>query len=236
MRDVWWQFQRPRLKLYKEIHRLGIAWLISATSETFAFVGIPVSADHPIVFSHAVNVLTLESVGEFAVLQSSLHSTWARRYGGSLKQDFRYTTTDCLENFPFPEITPELDDIGDYFHSHRAHLMQTLEMGLTALAGAFNLREERSLDELRDLQRELDTRALRAYGGAFDLDHGFYETKQGARFTISQQARAKVLDLLLALNHERYAAEQRVAEATPKPKASKRKPKPAADAPLLEFL
>ena len=49
-----------------------------------------------------------------------------------------------------------------------------------------------------------------AYGWSFDLGHGFHESRQARRFTISPQARAKVLDLLLALNHERSAAEQRV--------------------------
>jgi hypothetical protein len=40
-----------------------------------------------------------------------------------------------------------------------------------------------------------------------DLGHGFHETKQGVRFTISEEARREVLDRLLLLNHERYAEE-----------------------------
>jgi hypothetical protein len=39
------------------------------------------------------------------------------------------------------------------------------------------------------------------------LDHGFHETKQGTRFTISESARREVLARLLKLNHERYAEE-----------------------------
>ena len=41
-----------------------------------------------------------------------------------------------------------------------------------------------------------------------DLGHGFHQTKQGIRYTISEVARREVLDRLLALNHERYAQEQ----------------------------
>ena len=39
------------------------------------------------------------------------------------------------------------------------------------------------------------------------MGHGFYETRQGIRFTISPQARVDVLDKLLALNHYRYEQE-----------------------------
>ena len=39
------------------------------------------------------------------------------------------------------------------------------------------------------------------------MGHGFHETRQGVRFTISAQARADVLDKLLALNHYRYDQE-----------------------------
>jgi hypothetical protein len=47
-----------------------------------------------------------------------------------------------------------------------------------------------------------------AYGwDDLDLEHGFHETKQGLRYTISEAARRTVLDRLLALNHQRYAEE-----------------------------
>jgi hypothetical protein len=42
------------------------------------------------------------------------------------------------------------------------------------------------------------------------LAHGFHETKQGVRFTLSEAARREVLDRLLQLNHERYAEEVRL--------------------------
>jgi len=37
--------------------------------------------------------------------------------------------------------------------------------------------------------------------------HGFHETKQGIRFTISEEARREALQRLLKLNHERYEEE-----------------------------
>ena len=47
-----------------------------------------------------------------------------------------------------------------------------------------------------------------AYGWTdLDFGHGFHETKQGVRYTISEPARREVLARLLKLNHERYAEE-----------------------------
>ena len=40
-----------------------------------------------------------------------------------------------------------------------------------------------------------------------DLGHGFHETAQGLRYTISEPARREVLARLLVLNHERYEEE-----------------------------
>ena len=54
----------------------------------------------------------------------------------------------------------------------------------------------------------MDEAVAAAYGwDDLDLDHGFHETKQGIRFTISEEARREVLHRLLKLNHERYEEE-----------------------------
>jgi hypothetical protein len=54
----------------------------------------------------------------------------------------------------------------------------------------------------------MDEAVAKAYGwDDLDLAHGFHETKQGVRYTISEAARREVLGRLLKLNHERYAEE-----------------------------
>ena len=56
----------------------------------------------------------------------------------------------------------------------------------------------------------MDNAVAAAYGWTdLDLGHGFHETKQGIRFTISETARREVLARLLELNHERYEEEMR---------------------------
>jgi len=54
------------------------------------------------------------------------------------------------------------------------------------------------------------------------LAHGFHDTPQGPRFTISPQARTDVLDKLLALNHYRH--QQELASGVLNKKKSRSKP------------
>jgi hypothetical protein len=79
--------------------------------------------------------------------------------------------------------------------------------GLTATCNRFHDPDETSADiqKLRDLHVEMDRAVAAAYGWTdLELGHGFHETKQGVRFTISEPARREVLARLLTLNHERY--------------------------------
>jgi hypothetical protein len=57
---------------------------------------------------------------------------------------------------------------------------------------------------LRELHVEMDPAVTAASGwDDVDLGHGFHQTKQGLRFTISEETRRDVLGCLLALNHAR---------------------------------
>jgi hypothetical protein len=70
--------------------------------------------------------------------------------------------------------------------------------------------EAAGVAELRRLHVELDHAVAAAYGWEdLALDHGFWETRQGMRFTVSPNSRVELLDRLLELNHARYADEVR---------------------------
>ena len=102
--------------------------------------------------------------------------------------------------------------------------------GLTSVYNRFHDPDEAAADiqTLRNLHVEMDHSVAVAYGWSdLDLGHGFHETKQGTRFTISESARREVLARLLKLNHERYAEEvaQGLHDKKGKPKATGRKGK-----------
>ena len=161
-----------------------------------------------------VIVFAFDDGAHFAVLQSAFHELWARRYSSTLKHDLSYTPLTAFETFPFPKLPASsnqlLATLGETYHEHRRQIMLARQEGLTATYNRFHNPDERAADiaRLRELHVEMDRAVAAAYGWSdLDLDHGFHETAQGVRFTISEAARREVLGRLLELNHQRYAEE-----------------------------
>ena len=86
-----------------------------------------------------------------------------------------------------------------------AKIMLAQQEGLTKTYNRFHDPDEEDADiqKLRELHVEMDKSVAAAYGWTdLNLGHGFHETKQGIRFTISEAARREVLGRLLKLNHD----------------------------------
>ena len=106
--------------------------------------------------------------------------------------------------------------------------MLTRQEGLTKTYNRFHDHREQSPDiiKLRELHKEMDEAVAHAYGwDDLKLEHGFHETKQGLRYTISEVARCEVLDRLLRLNHERHEEEVKAGLFEKGAKKSKKKRK-----------
>jgi hypothetical protein len=224
-RERWWQYAERQQRLYEAIRPLRRTLAIAQTSQTAAVVFVP----NNMVYSHKVIMFAFDDNYHFAVLQSSMHELWARRYSSTLKHDLSYTPTRTFQTFPLPRPTSErqveVGRVGVEYHEDRRQIMLARQEGLTATYNRFHDPEETAADiaRLRDLHVEMDNAVAAAYGwDDLDLGHGFHETPQGLRFTISQEARWEVLDRLLALNHERYAEEVRAGLHEKKGKKPKR--------------
>lgn len=136
--------------------------------------------------------------------------------------------------FPFPPDISSLEDIGERYYAHRQGIMQARQEGLTKTYNRFHDPDESTedIERLRELHVEMDEAVAEAYGwGDLDLGHGFHETRQGVRYTISEEVRREVLDRLLLLNHERYAqeVEQGLHDKKAKKSKTKKQTKPKAD-------
>ena len=225
----WWQHGRLARELYTAIRGLDRVLVGCRTGKYVSLVFEPTTY----VYSDATNVFTSARAGLFALLASNAHDGWARKYSGSLETRLRYSPTDCFETYPAPGQPESLDRIGEYYHEYRKKVTASRREGLTAAYNRFHRQTETAEDirRLRALHVELDNAVMSAYGWAIDLGHGFHETEQGVRFTISEPARREVLDRLLALNHARHAEEAASAPAK-KPKRVGRK-KPAAQKALF---
>ncbi len=199
----WWRFGRPTMLLYSTIEGMERVLVVSRVSKFFAIA----SVKNEYVFNERL-VVIVDPL--FAVLQSTFHEKWMLLHGSTLETRPMYTPTDCFETFPFPETTESLADIGNFYDTHRRSVMEQRQEGMTATYNRFHGQSEKTsdIDRLRQLHVEMDQKVAEAYGWCdLDLGHGFHQTKQGVRFTISEGARIEVLDRLLALNHERYAKE-----------------------------
>jgi len=127
-----------------------------------------------------------------------------------MRVDPNYSPSDCFETSPFPGTTTGLDAIGEHYYAHRQSIMLARQEGLTKTYSRFHNPDEHAEDiaTLRRLHIEMDHAVAVAYGWAdLALDHGFHQTKQGLRYTLSEAARREVLGQLLSLNHARYAEE-----------------------------
>jgi hypothetical protein len=172
----WWKFwnARPTLEAAASVCRKVLVTARHQPNWQLAFM--PPSS----VFSEAMVVFTLPYVSVFGGLQSTSHELWARFLGSSMKDDLRYTPTDCFETFPFPtalldstandpahESTRQaLESIGERYHQYRAELMVANNEGLTSTYNRFHDPAETStgLLELRRLHGEMDQAVLNAYG------------------------------------------------------------------------
>jgi len=179
-------------------------------------------------------VFPFQEWDSYTLIQSTIHEAWARQHSSSLETRLNYSPSDCFETFPFPLNLSSLEDIGERYYAHRQGIMHARQEGLTKTYNRFHNPDEAAedIERLRDLHVEMDETVADAYGwGDLDLGHGFHETKQGVRFTISEEARREVLDRLLLLNHERYEEEVKQGLHDKKKKGkTKKRPKPKADA------
>lgn len=180
----WWQFWRVRNDLYSAIRGLNRVLIIARESNTFGFTFVPPQQ----VFDAKIIVIATDRSSDFALVQSNIHHSWARRYTTTLKADLSYINSQIFETFPFPAETKaantDLQAIGTSYHECRRQLMLKLQIGLTKTYNLFHdsdlsvelvgkvSRQPRAISEsgyadllqLRLLHSQMDCAVLAAYG------------------------------------------------------------------------
>ncbi|MFE2463783.1 hypothetical protein ACFXCP_37720, partial [Streptomyces sp. NPDC059402] len=202
-RERWWQFAERASKLYSAIADLDRVLVVALVSRTV----MPARVSSRQVLAHKLAVFTTASDGDLAFLSSSFHSCWAWRNSSTMKSDLNYSPSDVFETLPRPTYTPEMMDAGDCLDQVRRQVMSARKLGLTKIYNLVNDPSVRDLDiaSLRDCHRAVDMSVAAAYGWTdLSLEHGFYPTRQGVRYTFSTLTRTEILDRLLEANHQQY--------------------------------
>ena len=215
-RNKWWQFGDRQPALYSAIAGLEGVLVVSRVGQQTAFAFLPPS----MVYAESTVVFTFHTHGPFCALQSRPHEIWARFFGSSMKDDPRYTPSDCFETFPFPvgwETDPALEAAGKAYYDFRASLMVRNDEGLTKTYNRFHDPDEGDPDiaKLRELHAAMDRVVLDAYGWNdisthcdYFLDYEIDEEewtkrKKPYRYRWPDEIRDDVLGRLLELNAQR---------------------------------
>ncbi len=221
----YWKHWDKRPTLYEAIRPLSRVLVCSLVSKHLPFVFLPSGW----IYSKELAIFPTDKAEYFSVLQSTIHEVWVRLLSSTMKSDLSYSIGDGFRTFPSPHLgMKEMQQLGEVYHEMRKTALLSRKEGLTKIYNRFHGPDEASTDiqKLRELHGEMDNAVSAAYGWTdLDLGHGFHETKQGVRFTISEPARREVLKRLLKLNHERYAEEVKQGLHDKKSSAKKAGPK-----------
>jgi hypothetical protein len=251
----WWQYADKRPALRKAIANLDRVLVIALVSRLVMPAMVPTGQ----VFSHKLAVFATDRDSDLALLSSAIHSSWAWHTSSTMKTDLNYSPSDVFETLVRPTATDRLSEAGKDLNAFRAGVMRRRDLGMTKLYNLVHDKSEREYDiaRLREIHVEIDEAVREAYAQdedrdpairefeeriasaplpswrEIDLAHGFHDTPQGPRFTISPQARTDVLDKLLALNHYRHQQELTSGLHNKKKSRSKRSPA-TQDGPTLD--
>ena len=220
LKNRWWQYAEKRPGLYSTIAPLERVLAMSCISGNLAFTQLPAG----MIYSIECNVFAFSNMAPFSALQSRPHEVWARVFASSMKDDLRYTPSDCFETFPFPdgfEASPTLEAAGKVYYDHRATLMVARNEGMTKTYNRFHDQSETAADivRLRELHTEMDRAVLETYGWRdlaeraapiFLNERNEDDHTYQSRLFWPSDFRDEVLARLLALNAERHAEEVRL--------------------------
>jgi hypothetical protein len=237
-RRYWWQYGEKRVELWRAIaglHRVLVTNCGGASHLAFAFQ----PSDR--VFAQTLAVFPLPSYASFCALQSRPHEVWTRFFGSSMKDDLRYTPSDCFVTFPFPEKwerDSSLEAAGKACYDSRAALMVRNNEGLTKTYNRFHDPDERDgdIERLRELHAAMDRAVLETYGWGdipttceylldFEIDEEVWGGKKKPyHYRWPDEVRDEVLARLLELNAERAKEEARSGAAAAKGRKGVAKP------------
>jgi hypothetical protein len=235
---LWWLFAERQPAMLRAIAGLERVITCSYVTAHFALCFQPARR----VFANSLAVFAFDGNAAFGILQSRLHELWARFFSSSMKDDLRYTPSDCFETFPFPEnweTHPALEAAGQAYYEFRAALMVRNNEGLTKTYNRFH--DPNELDpeilRLRALHADMDRAVLDAYGWGdiptdckFLLDYEIDEEEWGdrkkpSRYRWPDDVRDEVLARLLELNAARAQEEARAGAAADRAAGAKGAPR-----------
>ena len=201
-RERWWRYAEARPGLEEKLSQLDRV-IVQPFTAKYIF---PTFVSARSVFAHPMVVIVRPDFATYGCLQSTLHEKWVWQYCSTSLELLRYTASTVLSTYPFPDHLDLVEKSGKKYYEYRQNLLEDQQIGLTKIYNRMHDEEDCSSEivGLRDLHRELDISVAAAYGwNDVELGHGFHETRQGVRFSITEKAKQTILERLAALNRKR---------------------------------
>jgi hypothetical protein len=236
-RKNWWQFHRHRAVIYDAMENMQSVLIRPYTSNMCWFE----FGRNDWVYSNAVIVVLSDEEAMWGVLNSSIHELHTYSYSTRMKTDIRYIPSACFGFFPLPDKLKleVIDSAAKRYAESRKNVRLSKNCNLRELYQNFHNHKinDEAIVNLRQMHIDLDKSVAEAYGWPdISLNHGFHETTQGLRFTLSESARVDVLRRLLELNHQRYKEEvARGLHGNAGARAPHRAARAAQEQPSLDF-
>lgn len=125
-----------------------------------------------------------------------------------MRDDFRYSISDCFDTFPFCISNKTLDKLGKELDEMQRALAIQRDIGLTKLYNLVNsdVCDDRDVKELRAVHEKIDREVIKAFG--FSLTLGKYEVaefKGLSQWGPPEGQRIEILQLLLAENQRQHS-------------------------------
>lgn len=247
--EYWWRFLRPRMEMTNAIRGLPRCFVTARVTKYLNFSALPTTY----VYLNNLYVFTTDRWDLYAIVQSTIHEAWARKYSMSLKQDLQYSPSDCFTTFPFPAglwetPNPNIAALGESYHEFRRDLMLSLQIGLTDLYNLFHSPElspetvskatsrlgpearhgYEGVLELRRRHTELDIAIAQCYGwSGLPLNHDFHDIEflpENDRTRFTVSSSVR-RDFLTRLLALNHSYSEAEKAFVPKKAASRRKPK-----------
>src|SRR5262249_36012285 len=86
-KKLWWRYYRYNQECYAMLQSIGTCFVAARTTKHLAFSRVKSGK----IFTDAVYIFTTDRWDLYAVVQSTLHEVWARKYSGALETRLRYS-------------------------------------------------------------------------------------------------------------------------------------------------
>ena len=124
-----------------------------------------------------------------------------------MRNDFRYSITDCFDTFPFCHGTSDLETLGENLDRVQRDIAKNRDFGLTKLYNLVNNQscEDSDIKKLRKLLEEIDREVIRSFGLKIKLaNYEFAEFEGLLQWGPPAGQRIEILQLLLAENQRQH--------------------------------